>query len=379
MLANLLPGLRDLRAPLSAGFLLMLALWIAFYPELPSRSPRSGFWSTVFAIEELISPAGLGVALSFAAYLLGSVSEGMWRAIALRTPGPLMTGPDREVPLGVERAGGEAGALRPSRQGQAVLWRVAARAIRPFHDLLTSESRAALGSRLLGPEEVPEFSSERFTQLVFPGTEPGRRPEAWRTAVEAAIDRSQKYFIPLSERAKAGLEQEGEADDLYNAAYDVNQEFRARLQAGDPQCQLAVLRQLLTRNLSTDPGPSQPLLQEAVYQAVVDEGESLRTRLLATEPDLFSKVDRLRAESDFRAAVVPPLLVLAVALAWRAAWWAPVPVVVGALVLLVQGWQRRNQSDDALIEALRIERLTSPTLEGFQALAVVPDQVVRVR
>ncbi len=42
MLASLLPGLRDLRAPLTAGYVLLLAIYLAFADELSLSSlPRS--------------------------------------------------------------------------------------------------------------------------------------------------------------------------------------------------------------------------------------------------------------------------------------------------------------------------------------------------
>ena len=42
MLASVLPGLRELRVPLSAGFLWLLALWFAIEPTLPAVDEASG-------------------------------------------------------------------------------------------------------------------------------------------------------------------------------------------------------------------------------------------------------------------------------------------------------------------------------------------------
>jgi hypothetical protein len=42
MLTSILPGIRDLRAPLTAGYLWLLAAWIAFGDHLPRARPASG-------------------------------------------------------------------------------------------------------------------------------------------------------------------------------------------------------------------------------------------------------------------------------------------------------------------------------------------------
>jgi hypothetical protein len=47
----------------------------------------------------------------------------------------------------------------------------------------------------------------------------------------------------------------------------------------------------------------------------------MRTQLVGKEPELCSDIDRLRAEySEFPEAIVPPLIGLGGALAWRVTW-----------------------------------------------------------
>ena len=71
MLASLLPGLRDLRVPLSAGFMWLAVLWLAFYPFLPSRSEATGLLAEVYRLLGYFGLAGLTATLTFVAYLLG--------------------------------------------------------------------------------------------------------------------------------------------------------------------------------------------------------------------------------------------------------------------------------------------------------------------
>jgi hypothetical protein len=68
VLSSLLPGLRELRAPLSAGYLWLLVLWIAFDPLIPSEDDAGGIGDSLSALGEAVSAIaiGIGVALSFA-------------------------------------------------------------------------------------------------------------------------------------------------------------------------------------------------------------------------------------------------------------------------------------------------------------------------
>jgi hypothetical protein len=65
MLLNLLPGLRELRAPLAAGFLWLFAAWLAFEGAIPEPAGAPEFFDQFEAV-------GAAAALTFAAYLVGS-------------------------------------------------------------------------------------------------------------------------------------------------------------------------------------------------------------------------------------------------------------------------------------------------------------------
>jgi hypothetical protein len=106
-------------------------------------------------------------------------------------------------------------------------------------------------------------------------------------------------------------------------------------------------------------------------RSILDDFRLLPIRLLGREPDLYSSYDRLRAEAEFRAAIVTPLATLSLILArtWSI-WWA-----CGLAFVLLLGRQaqaREEASQDILFEALRAERVESP------ALQVLKDTVAKI-
>jgi hypothetical protein len=71
MLASLLPGLRDLRVPLAAGFMWLVVLWLALYQLIPTPQEADGLTAEVYEVTGVFGTAGLAAALTFVAYLLG--------------------------------------------------------------------------------------------------------------------------------------------------------------------------------------------------------------------------------------------------------------------------------------------------------------------
>ena len=72
MLTSLLPGLRELRAPLAAGYLWLTAAWLGFGSLSKSGHGLVGFISK--GVDHLSAPERVAV-LTFCAYLVGSISE----------------------------------------------------------------------------------------------------------------------------------------------------------------------------------------------------------------------------------------------------------------------------------------------------------------
>jgi hypothetical protein len=91
MLGNVLPGLRELRAPLAAGYLWLVFAWIVWGDELPSKSEEEEDFKRTpldrfFELEPIVSSIGLAVVASVAAYVLGSIVIDVQTVIGRRIP-----------------------------------------------------------------------------------------------------------------------------------------------------------------------------------------------------------------------------------------------------------------------------------------------------
>jgi len=85
MLASLLPGLRDLRTPLTVGYLWLLFGWFSFGDALPRSDPRDGgVVSRTYELVGILGAPAAVAALSFAAYVIGAI-------VTLPTEGGLAT------------------------------------------------------------------------------------------------------------------------------------------------------------------------------------------------------------------------------------------------------------------------------------------------
>jgi len=73
VLMNLLPGLRELRTPLAAGYTWLLSAWLVFYDRLPNRREAHGAVLALYQLTDVVGKPVLLTATSFAAFLIGSM------------------------------------------------------------------------------------------------------------------------------------------------------------------------------------------------------------------------------------------------------------------------------------------------------------------
>jgi hypothetical protein len=74
MLASLLPGLRDVRTPLTVGYLWLFIGWAWFGDRLPRTRPAGdGLIARFFDLYGVLGLSAIAVVLSFLAYLLGAL------------------------------------------------------------------------------------------------------------------------------------------------------------------------------------------------------------------------------------------------------------------------------------------------------------------
>jgi hypothetical protein len=95
VLSSVLPGLRDVRAPLAAGYLWLLSFYLGFEPVV-LRHP-TGIWKTLSHLGHTFSAVGVGLAVTFIAYLVGSISQSVF---GFPSDSPSLVG-DHEVNLSV--------------------------------------------------------------------------------------------------------------------------------------------------------------------------------------------------------------------------------------------------------------------------------------
>lgn len=76
ILASALPGFRDLRAPLTAGYLWLVFAWVAIKPDIGTR-PTNDVARALYDLGESVGPFWIGLGVSVAAYLIGSVSQAL--------------------------------------------------------------------------------------------------------------------------------------------------------------------------------------------------------------------------------------------------------------------------------------------------------------
>ena len=77
MLASLLPGVRELRAPLAAGYLWLVALWVAFAPRLSEITSTEGVYRDIYNLGRAVGRPAIVIASGFVAYLIGTLSVGV--------------------------------------------------------------------------------------------------------------------------------------------------------------------------------------------------------------------------------------------------------------------------------------------------------------
>lgn len=75
MLAQILPGFRDFRTPLVAGYLWLIGAWILLGMPVPSSETKTGLVGIVNGIGSYLSPTVSLVVLSFAAFFVGMLAS----------------------------------------------------------------------------------------------------------------------------------------------------------------------------------------------------------------------------------------------------------------------------------------------------------------
>ena len=290
MLTSLLPGLRDLRAPLAAGFVWLVALWFVFEPHWDREASADGIVGSANRLMSTVNVLGQGLVLSFAAYLIGSFSVFIFSR-------PLLA------------------QFRPSIEPSG----------RPL-------------------EGLSDLARVSLSQVAVDG----------RKRLEAALTLS-------------GVT----VDDVLGVSAPVpDVPSKARPSRGTQQAPVGLT------SATVLPTPEEVQEREIKERVLRDLPVVANAQLLGRETDVFAAVDRNQSEVEFRVALVPAILALAVAMAWTAApelWWsAPVALFVGGLGatgLMLDAARGRRDSNELILSLMEHGRITSPSVARAESEA----------
>jgi hypothetical protein len=314
MFMNLLPGLRELRAPLAAGYLWLASLWLVLSGVgwLPAKRPSGdGEVAQLWDLSGILGKTVMLAVVTFIAYLIGSFLE-------MFPDGPFA---DRLVPLVLLRR-------RPWYLPSGMVF------VRGTEDRMV-DAEPDLGKwarirELTG--RVPESSSSnKVTQ------ETRKRMVGRRVARSLSSDARRDLARLLAQRPEIGVYP---PDD--------------NVQRGSPE-----ERELLKQQAEYD------LRVDQIIDKIILEMQQLASRLLVKSKDLFSKYDRHMAEAAVRINVSKPLtllLILASVLSGIPIWLRiMLPFVALALgfILLRQGFLRAVSARDVIAQALAIGEIGS--------------------
>jgi hypothetical protein len=120
MLASLLPGLRELRAPLAAGYTWIFGLWILLHDLNVGSGPLRAFRDDIVQLANWAGKPILITAATFAAYIIGTISLSATHWVDKTLSAITMTGRHQTLtPIESVGTGRTVGPIRGSRQARS--------------------------------------------------------------------------------------------------------------------------------------------------------------------------------------------------------------------------------------------------------------------
>jgi hypothetical protein len=316
MLTSLLPGLRELRAPLAAGYLWLITAWVALASRIPTTEAASGILKDIYRLGQAVGKPGVIAAVTFAAYVIGILTERMARLAA------------RPVAyVSAKRL-----YLRPRLQSFPRLDRTDQVLIGAITDVLVRrywdhpEFRDAVLQRM-DPRTVNDVRRMITSALKYPD-----RPE-----------RISSIELP-NEEPENSREPNAEADPRVK-------EVIVWAEQNDQK-----LGHLLLSLIRT----------EEHLVSLRDDLRRVPARLVGKEQEIYERWDRLRAESEFRLSIALPLLILSIVLAVRSSL-VNLLLIIPITYLFYEGIESQTAADIQLAESMRAERITSPPLARLKS------------
>jgi hypothetical protein len=332
VLASLLPGLREVRAPLAAGFLWIAFAWVLFEPIIPERDEAEGVVASFYRATDLPSVLGIGVVvLSFAAYLIGELTSNTLGPVLRRHFPPAWRGQGKDWPR-----------TPLSQPARDALLHVARRS----HDQL--KTSLALSGAGMNPGE---FLEKQLGRPLPPEGLSSSRPTAPApNATRSAI---------ASSRARRLARGKSQPSPQTSASAS-SKRMRAPTGPGSAE--------------PPEPRDENPRQIALMVQTVLEDLDVVaKTRLLGRDPELYAEVDRNRAAVEFDLAIAPPLLALAIGVGARSS-----PLVFALLLLLgaLLSWglfrdavRSEKVGTQLLLQSIEDRRVYVPALERLETAA----------
>jgi hypothetical protein len=352
MIANLIPGLRDIRAGLAAGYVWLTAIWLLVYDNVPtSAEEATGVWQSIFQLEGAATALGIGVVLSFGAYLLGTASQAALDSLVRFGVRAFIGG--RVVELGTSDEyfvfPRKYGVLGPSLSEKN--WRsldlIALEAI----TRVESTARANIHNVIKKPYVWPE-EQEADAQ--------GMSLEQLRTTTRR---RDEEYFSLWFTNLIGGLSISDRGTVFYGGLVPgaLVERVVDRLSWGASAALLRIARPDEVARSGVD-----LVVQLSIGLSL--ELNLVKNRLLSQDPEQFNFIDRIESESDLRFALIAPLAAITAILSITASvWWAIAGLGICVLLFQAINYDRRVQS--SVVDRLLTGDVVAPTIERLERYA----------
>jgi hypothetical protein len=282
---------------------------------LPTQAPAVGVMASLYRLAAQLSPIGQAVAASVAAYVVGSISltlfEWPLRQLFSKRVSPANSRWNAFTPQAASAIARLADEVRDRLE---YLLALSSKGLKEFLDDAREAVDTASKPRWITPRWLSWFSS-RDRPWFFTGRRWRRRISSW-----------------LQRNKEPGWSRVG--------PYVFDEQ--------DPQ----------------------RLSDRLVTTVVNDLPRVTSARLLGRDPDLYSAIDRDRAEVDFRLGLIPPVLGLTVAFVVRLGTKAGLATLLFGLLLVVgllwDALKQQRNANDLLAEALADGRVKAPSLERLE-------------
>lgn len=318
-----LPGVREIRSALAGGYLWIVFIWLVLDPVLGESNFKSGPYASAHHLGNEVGPLALGLAITFAAYLIGTLFNefrGVVARIYLRARSNVSSSSPVIRGIGVID--------EEERKKASEIYR---RRVEKFFAPLT---------RRIPERKAPAKASDSVLLALA-------------NALEDAVRFSfNLFFAPL-----------GFLRHLLELSFKLTESIQllfvraarrlisVRIEPYKPFLSkhgVTAVEGYLEKRENSPPEDVQPGVAD-----VISDFPIVRVRLIHKSPDTVSEYDRLRAEAEFRSAIVPPLFMIIglvsykVSLWWLLAW----PLL---LILLATARARRREAGDILADTLGV-------------------------